>query len=1189
MQTYLDPNTGEPIKDPVADAKSYLADTSYLDPNTGEPIKTNNTSTKPKSAFDKVSEIANRPLTTFASRHLPSEDLMAYGESGTDLQHKIALYGGAFRKIFGEGLDQLTSPINIALTTLAGGSGMAAKAGLANVARTLETPGRIAAGTMMYHGGSKALDSNLPVSDRIAGVAEAVLGGLGVRSNAKEGNIKSEELPTNVETSSTKTREVLQNEPAAGAKYNSSFINDKGFEEFGPKPISQFKQQKPKFRLALDNEGRTVGYEPIIENKPLVDEGGVPINDETTNSIEKISPEWIAWKNRLDKRSSLTINQHPEWGVSQSSKDAYDFAGPEPEKYITNNPLSNTEKGILNRLGYSDETINKSTPEVMRNKMRKEMEVNDEIASGRPSNPSGLTDAEIRKQMLDSMDSSTRKGFLLRESANQRAISGNLSYKEYEAAKQLKVGDTVKFGDTEGKFQSVAFGKAKVKVGDEVIIVPHEQLVRTARGPQWPEGMPLDQRVKAITKPIETANFNKLGNDPQLLSDYKSTLQEGEVPSFKGLQEYKSSRELSDKLHYLDENTGEPIATFSHTDESGTPNFQVSDTKSNVTQQYLDDNGIPIPDVPNEVPSKVPAPIKTILDTAGIDSSKMDSTTAVNEARKIQGQQSTTASPIERLKDAISKSAEARPAQEVINAGERSRRAGMMTSVETPGVAGHFERQAKLAGEYPKIPIESQLTQQDLDHLIDTVKNSELKPYEIQNAGSGIIKLTSGKQITPYESKLLGRVFGSDLEQLIHLHGGLGVVGGVKNLLAESANLGKTMKAAFDLSAPLRQGKGLITTTEFWNSFKSMVRSEEGFNTLQDGIKERPKFEFGNKAGLYLADVKEGLQNREEQFFSKQIDNVPLIGSIKKGSERAYVGFLNKLRSDLFDHMTDRMESAGIKTYNEVKVGDALEKHPTKAARDVASFINNSTGRGSLGKLEKNAAELNTLFFSPKFQTSRLTMLNPKYYKDLHPYVRLQALRSLLGIAGASIITTELLKRAGAKVSYDPTSSDFMKARIGNTRLDPNAGLQQYIVAAARLIKGETTSISGKTSKLGTGVMPSKLGLVAGIGNKYNPSLMESKFSPIAGFIDTLASGRTYSPGGLANKLYPNDLNKARLVNQISPMYIDDLIDLKKEDPDLLPGISLATLAAFGDSLQTMDEPKPKSAFRFGSMKVEKP
>lgn len=903
MPNYLD-DQGNTISDPVSDAKGFLSGTSYLDDN-GDPIA-EPVAAKPKSTFDKIKEFGDKPVTDYLPEgYRPSdiiskitEPLMRYGESENGLGHTAALYGGAYLDELAKVASSMTSPTNIGLTALTGASGTADAAGLTKVAQALETPGRIAAGTMMYHGGSKALDSSADPSDRIGGVAEALIGALGVRSGVKE--VPNAEVP----------------------------------------------KVEPDI--------------PIVKTDPTVE-----------------SP----------------------------------------------------------------------------------------IVKEKPS-----TD--------------------------------------------LPVADPIIF-------------KGKLSLKD------------------WPE---------------DTSLKNYLDENGESIP--------AEVVQAQPTAKYSSFQE--DDTH--------PEGGFHLYDIQGGPS-----DKSSVSAETLGKMGIEVP--PTPVTSQIPPEVKTVLDANNIDSSKMDTTTAVNAARDVKG-----LDPVDRLKSALQSSADVKSQQDVLNSQERSRRAGMISGVETPGVEGLKQKAALLKGEFSKIPIKSQLTPEDVHGLIGNINSSDLLPFQKLNAGMALTKLGSGKAVNNYEAKLLSKVFGNDMEELIHLHGGLGAFGVDRKLFNEVVNLPKTMMATADLSAPLRQGLPLIATKEYWKSFASMLRNESDFKSFQEGLTERPNYDIGHEAGLYLADTK-NITGREEQFLSGLVDKVPLLGSAKKASERAYTGFLNKLRADTFDHLLKNMEDMGV------ELRDATGK-PTKPVADLADFVNNSTGRGSLdlakvagvqrnpgssfGNLEKVATELNAGIFSPRLLSSRLTMLNLAYYAKLDPFVQKQALKSLFSVAGAGLLTTSLLKKAGATVNSDPFNSDFGKAKIGNTRLDPFAGFQQPVVAAARFIRGKETSVNGKEYDLNTSKFPNPTrGSV--IGN-----FARSKESPIAQFIDDLMQGdQAFKPSGLGAKISNNDIS-ARAINLVTPMLVNDMIDLKKENPDLLPGITLAMLATFGDSLQTMNPAKPKSAFRF-NLGVGKP
>ena len=111
---------------------------------------------------------------------------------------------------------------------------------------------------------------------------------------------------------------------------------------------------------------------------------------------------------------------------------------------------------------------------------------------------------------------------------------------------------------------------------------------------------------------------------------------------------------------------------------------------------------------------------------------------------------------------------------------------------------------------------------------------------------------------------------------------------------------------------------------------------------------------------------------------------------------------------------------------------------------DTAKFVNTATGRGSLGGAEKYGDLLNTIFYSPRFQASRLDLmtkfLRPDTYTKLNPKIRREYLRALLSMGGVAATTNGIGYALGGKLTADPKSSDFGKVTYGNIRQDPGAG-----------------------------------------------------------------------------------------------------------------------------------------------------
>lgn len=495
------------------------------------------------------------------------------------------------------------------------------------------------------------------------------------------------------------------------------------------------------------------------------------------------------------------------------------------------------------------------------------------------------------------------------------------------------------------------------------------------------------------------------------------------------------------------------------------------------------------------------------------------------------------ASPVEKLINALEDAKPLSEEQKVSYAGQRSERLAEMNKVKTPGLSGHYERIGKLAGEYDKVEMTPiQLDAQDVDHLVDAIQNNgNLKEFQKINATTGLTRMLNGQLPRDYERELLKNVFGETFAGTIDSK--LPLIDQRRSLVAELVNLPRALQASMDFSAPLRQGLPLIARKEYWNSFADMFKSfgsETAFKGVQESIQANPHFELGQESGLKLTDL---VNAREEQMMSTIAEKVPGV----RPSNRAYTAFINKLRQDTFSSLINDAERTGLDPKNNL--------HLTS---EIADFVNTSTGRGSLGNLEKSAQTLNNVFFSPRLIASRVKMLNPNYYIKASPMVRKEAIKSLLSVAGAGGTFTGLGKMTGAEVGLDPTSADFGKMKFGDVRLDPYGGFQQYVVAASRLLSGESTSSeTGRTTDLTKGQFgrPTRADIIQRFG--------ESKLNPPLSFALSLLRGKDYA--GIP--INPT----AETIKLFTPMMIQDLYQIASEDPKFLP---LMVPNTFGMGLQ---------------------
>ncbi len=492
--------------------------------------------------------------------------------------------------------------------------------------------------------------------------------------------------------------------------------------------------------------------------------------------------------------------------------------------------------------------------------------------------------------------------------------------------------------------------------------------------------------------------------------------------------------------------------------------------------------------------------------------------------------------------------------QEKLYTKERGARLAKLKAVreKTSGEKGFYAELKQLKGELPKIEYESireKISQIDIDNLFDKVKDADiLTDWEKITAREGLAKMFGeygGRIPTRGELDLLNRVFGYEFTKTLLDKRPL--LQKMKDVGYEVANLPRAIMASFDLSAPLRQGAFLIgKPKQFIPAFGKMFKafgSEKAYKAIQADIIRKPSYKLMRQSKLALTEIDARLTMREERFMSNLGEKIPLVGKGIRASNRAYTGFLNKLRADVFDDLVNKARKLGLEPEKDILL-----------SKSIANFVNNATGRGSLGKLQGAAIGLNSFFFSPRLMASRLSLLNPIYYIKQPPFVRIQALKSLLTASGVATTVMGLAKLGGLEIGYDPRNADFGKIKIGKVRHDILAGFGQYIRAGAQIITGKyISSVSGKEVTLGEGYRPlTRLDIFT--------RQIESKEAPLASFATDLMRGQNWMG------------EDVKVVKEIGrrfvPMVIGDMIDLAKEDPKLLP---LGIPAVFGVGLLTYE------------------
>lgn len=337
-------------------------------------------------------------------------------------------------------------------------------------------------------------------------------------------------------------------------------------------------------------------------------------------------------------------------------------------------------------------------------------------------------------------------------------------------------------------------------------------------------------------------------------------------------------------------------------------------------------------------------------------------------------------------------------------------------------------------------------------------------------------------------------------------------------------NLARAIQTSIDLSSVLRQGAPLTFAHPklALENFAPMIRaffSKEFQSKAAEAMRKDPKYALAKSAGLYLADMNTtDLSAVEENFKSRLVEKIPRVlgGGLVRGSQRAYTQFLNAMRLSVFNSLVDTMGRDGKVTMEE--------------AKSLASFINVASGRGIIGssKQPSGNSALAAAFFSPRLVASRFNLLfgQPLYGGNLRTRkaIAKEYVKFVTGL-GIALGFLALMKRDDDEEPFlvtDARSSDFMKPRFGNTRIDLFGGLLQTLAIAYRTAVGETIvkgearptrdilrpleAIRELTGQelLGDREYSDPTGLsVAG-------NFVRSKFSPVVGAIANLMMGKDY-------------------------------------------------------------------------------
>jgi Skp family chaperone for outer membrane proteins len=516
--------------------------------------------------------------------------------------------------------------------------------------------------------------------------------------------------------------------------------------------------------------------------------------------------------------------------------------------------------------------------------------------------------------------------------------------------------------------------------------------------------------------------------------------------------------------------------------------------------------------------------------------------------------------PIDKLNELIKKAKPLRSKLQAEYTKERGKRIAEVERVitEVGGEKGYELALSKLKGELARPEskaiyegVKEKLTQEETDSLYNTIfKHPYIDEWEKVSASAELTKLFQGELPTPKGLVLLEEIFGTDLIKNILAKRALGFK--VVDFLIDLANLPRAIMATADMSGFLRQGvvyvasHPVIAAKDMMATFR-FAFSPKAFEQYFKDLKNDKLYPLMRKSDLAITDPSRfSASAREEAFMSHLLEKVPIIGSILRFSERSYVGFLTKLRVDVFKTHADDLLSKG---FSPVKDADLFKA--------TAEMVNTFTGRGSLGAYGNRIAPLlNNVFFSPRLIAARFKALNPIWYARQSKPIRLKAIGDFAKFVAAGITLLVLASLAGFDVETDPRSSDFGKVKIdssgfgtalaagiaaffgvgvqtygGKTRFDSWGGFVQWCRVMGQVITGQR-----KNSSTGEIVSLTKDEYPFTTRKEVILRFIEGKFAPVPSLINELISGAKTFEG---EDITPEIIAKQNLI----PMYIQDIAD----------------------------------------------
>ncbi|MEN6421102.1 MAG: hypothetical protein ABFD76_04080, partial [Smithella sp.] len=399
----------------------------------------------------------------------------------------------------------------------------------------------------------------------------------------------------------------------------------------------------------------------------------------------------------------------------------------------------------------------------------------------------------------------------------------------------------------------------------------------------------------------------------------------------------------------------------------------------------------------------------------------------------------------------------------------------------------------------------SSITKEEAENIVKLSKIVSETKENLENGGSrfdyGAARVAFEKYIEHLKGRddtisHMARRRADEFKTTYQDHKAKAVYDVIKDSIQTISDTSISLVASLDNSFIGRQGLKVLMThpTVWWPAARESFRDirkvlggQDAHAALMADIYSRPNC----LNGAY--DTAKLIPKTEEQFPTSMPERVPYAGRMFKASQTAFEGAAIRMRTDLYDLLSNTAEEAGQNVTDKTWI------------EDVGRLINSLTARGAWGKRGEPAI-VRVILWAPKMLKANLDVLTAHGAgAGLETgFARKEAALNLLKIVGSTAVLLAMAAAMGADVEDDPRSTDFGKIKVGDTRFDVTGGAASIITLAARLLSGSYKSAS--------------TGLIHNYGTKYAArtrwdafiDFLTNKTSPPARVVVDMLKGKNW-------------------------------------------------------------------------------